>query len=125
MGRINKIEHIFKTYKDVEVNTRMDSNNGIVLSKTFRVLQNEWSVKDRLLNMCLKYDLRYWNYGFDRGKPSYFCCLRSFDGVTQLAEYIKKKSNGKQYSFKIKGEFVLATIGSNKYVYRLSSNKLN
>lgn len=112
-----------KMYPDVEVRIHKDIESGIIMTKSYNILKNEMQVRDNLTVMCLKHDLKCYDCSQAYGGAYLLCTLRSFDDITKMIEHIKTKANKSKYSFKLKGKFVLATIGDKKYVYRIITKK--
>ena len=108
-----------KMYPDVVVRIHKDIESGIIMTKSYNIIKNETQVRDNLAVMCLKHDLKCYDCSGEFGDAYLLCTLRSFDDITKMIEHIKTKANKEKYSFKLKGKFVLATIGEKKYIYRI------
>lgn len=113
------VSYLQQTCPDVKVSIRKDEESGLIISKTFFIKNNELQVRDNLMVMCLKHDLRCIDCTKYFGEPTFMCCLRSFDCINSLITHIKNKANKGKYSFKIRGTFALAKIGEKPYVYRV------
>lgn len=109
-----------KSYPDVIVRIHKDIESGIVITKSYNVLNNETKVRDKLSVMCLKYDLKCHDCSKIWGDTYLLFTLRSFENVVEMIDYIKNKANKLPYSFRLKGRFALVKIGENKYIYRIS-----
>lgn len=111
-----------KMYPDVVVRIHKDIESGIIMTKSYNIIKNETQVRDNLAVMCLKHDLKCYDCSQDWGDAYILCTLRSFTDLVKMEEHIRTKANKSKYSIKVKGKFVLATIGDKKYIYRLSTN---
>ena len=112
-----------KMYPDVVVRIHKDIESGIIMTKSYSILKNETQVRDNITVMCLKHDLKCYDCSQTWGDAHLLCTLRSFDDITKMIEHIKTKANKSKYSFKLRGKFVLATIGDKKYIYRIITKK--
>lgn len=110
-----------KVYPDVSVDIYTDIESGITVSKVFSIKKNGQQVRDKLTVMCLKYDLRCFDYKKELNEPKKILCyLRTFDNINLFIDYVKNKANKKAYSFRIKGKFALTKIGDKTYIYRIN-----
>ena len=108
-----------KRYPDVVVRIHKDVESGVIMSKTFSIIKNEFQVRDNLAVMCLKHDLQCVDCSKAFGEPLIACSLRAFENIVKMIEHIKVKANKLPYSFKLKGKFAIVTIGEKKYIYRI------
>lgn len=112
-----------KIYPDVAVRIHKDIESGIIITKSYNIIKNATQVRDNLTVMCLKHDLKCYDCSKDWGDDYLLCSLRSFDDIAKMIEHIKTKANKSKYSFRLKGQFALVTIGDKKYIYRITLKK--
>lgn len=111
-----------KSYNNIYTTTIRDDESGLITCKSFHIKGCDEKVKDRIMLMCLKHDLKFRSSKTKNGHNHFLCSMKIFSDVKDFVEYIGGRLIKTKYSFKIKGKFVLVKTGNEKYIYRIINN---